>query len=159
MKNYLLLPNTYKVYGWILFLVAFAAFTFCYQIYPNLNPGNPTLEFKALDWTYHESAADLGQFENGQKELITSAIIIGLLMISFSREKREDEFISHLRLQSFQWAILISYGILILANWLIYGMNFFSFMIYNMLTVLIVFIIKFNLSLYMVNKRALADEK
>ena len=161
MKNYLLLPNKYKVLGWVLFLAAFAAFTFCYQIYPNyLSSSGHNLEFKTLDWTLSDSGSiSSGLAENFQQEFMTSAVIIGLLLISFSREKREDEYIAHLRLQSFQWAILISYGILLVANWVIYGMDFLGFMIYNLLTVLLVFIIKFNFSLYMLTKKGLADEK
>lgn len=157
MKNYLLLPHKYKLFGWILFLTGLAAFTFCYIVYNNLGEGHANLELPFLGWNYSSNGLLIS--ENVQKELFTSAVILGLLIISFSREKREDEYINLLRLQSFQWAILISYGILFVANWVIYGMNFFNFMTYNLLTVLIVFIIKFHVSLFLLNKRELADEK
>jgi hypothetical protein len=145
----------------VLFVVAFAAFTFCYQIYPNyLNADNRNFEFQSLDWSREDTGSILrDQSGNLQKEFITSTVIIGLLLISFSKEKREDEYIAHLRLQSFQWAILISYAILFIANWVIYGMDFLGFMMYNLLTVLLVFIIKFNVSLYILGNRGAANEK
>lgn len=90
--------------------------------------------------------------ESGLDEIIFSFVLIGLLLISFAKEKNEDEYISFLRLKSWQWAVLISYGILFFANWLIYGSMYLAFMVYNMFTVLLVFIIKFNFSLYMLKK-------
>lgn len=92
-------------------------------------------------------------------EIILSFVIIGLLLISFSKEKNEDEYISLLRLKSWQWSVLVSYGVLFIATWTIYGGMFLVFMIYNMLTVLLVFIIKFNFNLYRLRKEGISDEK
>jgi len=143
MKNSLLIANKYKVFGWLIFLgaaglhIAIAMFNLPF----------PKINFqliKGYDW------AD----ESGLDEILFSLILIGLLVVSFAREKKEDEYISFLRLRSWQWAVLISYGILFFANWLIYGMAYLSFMAYNMFTVLVVFLIKFNLSLYQSRKGA-----
>ena len=81
---------------------------------------------------------------NWSEEIILSGLIIGLLLIAFSRQKHEDEFISSLRLESLQWAVLVNYLLLFIANWTVYGFNFLNVMIYNMLTVLIIFIIRFH---------------
>ncbi len=147
MKNYLLLPNKYKVLGWVIF-VASAGLHILVNIF---NMPFPKVEFQLIrvyDW------AD----SSGLDEIIFSFILIGLLLISFAKEKNEDEYISFLRLRSWQWAVLISYGILFFANWLIYGTMYLAFMVYNMFTVLLVFIIKFNYSLYLLRKGA-KDEK
>jgi hypothetical protein len=82
------------------------------------------------------------------EELIFTGLAIGLLMITFAREKMEDEYIMTLRLQSLQWAVLANAAILLLANWIFYGDHFLSVMIYNMLTVLIIFILQFHYVLY-----------
>lgn len=147
MKNSLLLPNKYKVLGWIIFLIA-AALHIVVNLFelPFLK-----VEFqliKGYEW------ADA----SGLDEIIFSFVLIGLLLISFAKEKNEDEYISFLRLKSWQWAVLISYGILFFANWLIYGTMYLAFMVYNMFTVLLAFIIKFNYSLYLL-KRGGGDEK
>ncbi len=81
-------------------------------------------------------------------EVALTGVIIGLLMIAFAREKNEDEYISKIRLESLQWAVIINYVLLIIANWLVYGWNFFDVMLYNMLTVLVIFILRFHLILY-----------
>ncbi|MES2828717.1 MAG: hypothetical protein V4687_11190 [Bacteroidota bacterium] len=158
MKNSFLISSKCKVYGWMIFFIALGLNVFCYSIYPNLNEENISLEIKALEWRT-DGSFDGGMKQNMQQEILSSLIIIGLLMISFSREKDEDEYITSIRLKSWQWAVLISYGILLIANLLIYGSNFLSFMLYNMLTVLVVFIAKFNYSMWMLRKERLEDEK
>lgn len=156
MKNYLLIPGKYKGIGWATFLVFAALYVYSHIIYPKSHDGVQLL-LPGLNWSY------AGRFDwantNLTIVLLTSGILIGLLMICFSKEKNEDEYISFLRLQCWQWAVLTSYGILFVANWLIYGEVFLGFMTYNMLTVLVVFIIKFNYSLYCLRKGRDENEK
>src|SRR5690606_13939809 len=128
-----------------IFLLFASLYAYCHLIYPAIYGGD-SLQIPGFTWTY-SSYFDWAN-TNLTNVVITSGILIGLLMICFSKEKREDEYISFLRLRTWQWAVLISYGILFFANWLIYGDWFLTFMIYNMLTVLVIFIIKFNYSLY-----------
>jgi hypothetical protein len=80
--------------------------------------------------------------------VVGSLFIIGGLLVGFSREKKEDEYIAKLRLTSLLWAVWVSYILLLLAFLFIYGAIFFSVMVYNMFTVLIIFIIRFNFLLY-----------
>jgi hypothetical protein len=79
-----------------------------------------------------------------------------LLFIAFAREKQEDEFIGKLRLESLQWAVLFNYALLLLATWLIHGLGYIDVMMYNMLTILLFFIIRFHVVLYK-NRSSLAD--
>jgi hypothetical protein len=80
-------------------------------------------------------------------EIALTGIIVSLMFIAFAREKQEDEFIESIRLKSLQWAVLVNYSMLILATWLIHGFGFIDVMMYNMLTVLIIFIARFHLVL------------
>jgi hypothetical protein len=84
--------------------------------------------------------------------------IAGGLMIGFSKEKREDEFIVKLRLSSLLWAVWVNYALLFLAFVFIYGTAFLTILYYNTITVLIIFIIRFNYMLYRYSKTAI-DEK
>jgi len=77
-------------------------------------------------------------------ELALTGIIVGLLFIAFAREKTEDEYIAQTRLESLKWAVLINYILLLVATWLVHGFAYIDVMMYNMLTVLIIFIIRFN---------------
>ena len=85
---------------------------------------------------------------NFTDEIALTGIITGLLLIAFSREKQEDEFINRIRLESLQWAVLVNYVLLIIAAFLVHGWSFIDVMMYNMLTVLIIFIVRFHVILY-----------
>jgi hypothetical protein len=81
------------------------------------------------------------------------------MLIVFAREKIEDEYISLLRLKCWQWSVLISFGILFILNFVFYGTAFYGFLIYNMFTVPLIFIAKFNFSLYLLRREREEDEK
>ena len=80
--------------------------------------------------------------------------IAGALLVSFSKEKTEDEFIANMRLSSLMWAVLLNYTLLFFAFAFVYGTPFLSVMIYNIFTVLVIFIARFNYLLYKNNKAA-----
>jgi hypothetical protein len=80
------------------------------------------------------------------------------MFVGFSKEKREDEFIEKIRLSSLLWAVWVNYGLLTLGFLFFFNMAFIYVMVYNMFTVLIIFIVRFNYILYKNNKTVL-DEK
>ncbi|MDY8136318.1 hypothetical protein [Aquimarina sp. 2201CG5-10] len=84
-------------------------------------------------------------------ELITLMIIIGGLLVSLSKEKIEDEFITQIRLDSFVWAILVNYLILLFATIFIYDIQYFNVLVFNMFTPLIIFVLRFNYVIYKKN--------
>lgn len=150
MKNNLLIPNKYKVFGWIIFLAFILLHIFTNIIYPEIGEKLP-LSMENSSRSFFDASSNM--------TLAGAGILLGLIMICFTREKNEDEYISYLRLRSWQVSVLISYSILFIANLFIYGSWFLSFMIYNLLTVLLVFIITFNLSLYKIKGERTGDEK
>ena len=91
-------------------------------------------------------------------ELIAGLLILGLGLISFSREKEEDEFIAKTRLDSLVWATYLNYGVLLLSILFVYEMAFFTVMIVNMFTILIFFVIRFNWVM-LKSKRQLRNEE
>lgn len=151
MKNTLLLPNRYKVYGWIIFL-----------IFAMLGLACLYFEFKIPGFQLYNSPSqgllDFNDY-NLTNELALTGVVLGLLLIAFAKEKNEDEYISHLRLKSWQWSVLVSYLILIVIVFAVYGTTFFSVLFYNIFTLLLVFIGKFNYSLYALKKEGSKDEK
>lgn len=151
MKNTLLLPNKYKVIGWVTSL-SFAALglacMYCEFKIPGLQ----------LYYAENEALLDFADY-NLTNELALTGIALGLLMVAFAQEKTEDEYVSHLRLKSWQWSVLVSYAVTFLIIFTFYGFNFLSGLIHNIYTVLIVFIIKFNWSLYKFRKEGLENEK
>ncbi|MEH3115916.1 hypothetical protein [Pedobacter terrae] len=157
MKNSLLISSKYKVLGWIIFICFATLGIFCmvegFEI-----PGFQLLS--TIEQTGEDSVSmDLFGTYNLTNELALLGITVGLLMIVFAKEKIEDEFISMLRLKSLQWAVLLSYIVLIVINFTAYGLNFLSLLVYNLWTVLIIFIIRFYWSLYRLKKEEVTDEK
>ena len=85
-------------------------------------------------------------------------IAIGGILATCSREKVEDEMISHIRLNSLLVALYINYAILIVASLLVYDLDFLQVMIYQMFTILIVFMIVFRYQVWRLQKGA-GDEE
>lgn len=142
MKSNLLLPYKAKWVGIALFLPAFilgfAFLFFDYEI--------PFLTIEVRPWMviFEKDSFFKTAGNNLTDELALTLTVIGLILIAFSREKIEDEFIQKTRLESLQWAVLVSYLLLIVCTWLIYGTSFFIAMVANLLTVLIIFNIRFH---------------
>lgn len=88
MKNSLLLPNKYKVLGWILFL-AFATLGFFCMLDDLKIPG---FELNILN-VKSDGLGDFRDF-NLTNELAFLGITVGLLMVVFAKEKIEDELIT-----------------------------------------------------------------
>jgi len=63
-------------------------------------------------------------------EITIFLITIGGLLVAFSKEKIEDEYIQKIRVESLIWAIFVNYLLLLIATILLYDFNFLDFM-YN----------------------------
>jgi len=158
MTPKLLLPSKYKTIGWIILIPAVIMGIII------------SLTGYEANWLNAKVFAIFNDEVFGKKEFfsfihtdITNTIIgflfiLGGLLVSFSKEKNEDEYISKLRLSSLLWAVAVSYLLLLLAFVFVYGTAFLNVMIYNMFTVLIIFIIRFNYILYK-NSKTVSDEK
>ncbi|MDU8887201.1 hypothetical protein RXV94_13600 [Yeosuana sp. MJ-SS3] len=145
MQTNYLLPNKYKILGWVLFTIGLA-----FGIFLLLNEYESDLLNAKVLAIYYEGIFDSqdGFFKiinnNIVDELATICIIIGGLIVGFTKEKIEDEFIYKLRKDSLVWAIIVNYLILIFTIVFIYNMTFFHVLVLNMFTPLIFFIIRFN---------------
>jgi len=56
--------------------------------------------------------------------------------------------IAAIRIRSLVWATYINYGILLLAILFVYEFSFFNVLVFNMFTLLIFFILRFNWELF-----------
>jgi hypothetical protein len=159
MKSRLLLPHKYKLLGW-------------YILIPATLLGIITLFFTdvvSLDLEAGMIAIVNEQFM-GQPEYfkiinmniiptVTGVLFLtGALLVSFSKEKVEDEFIFRLRQSSLLWAVLVNYSLLLACFIFIHGMAFLNVMVYNMFTILVIFIIRFHYILYR-NSKEISNEE
>lgn len=105
-------------------------------------------EFAFLDFRVSTSKMISASNQNLTDEVALTGCIIGLLLMSFARVRYEDEFIHSLRLEAWQWAVLIHFAVLLIGIWTVYDIGFLYIMIGNMLTVLVIFLLRFHYLLY-----------
>lgn len=158
MSSKLLLPNKFKSLGWFILIPAtifglFIIFTSFEADWLN------TKVFAILTDQVLGKAESFSIVETNITNTLAGILfIIGAILVGFSKEKTEDEFIANIRLSSLLWAVYVNYILLFLAFIFIYGTAFFTVMVFNMFTVLIIFIVRFNYSLYK-NSKLVSDEK
>jgi len=158
MKTNYLFSSNFKKIGWFLFVtgIILGLIYFIYQSEPTfLNVNVLTIAEQSLfSKTSFFSITKTNLFD----EIIGLFLIIGSIFIAFSKEKSEDEFISKIRLESLVWATYINYAILTLTIIFVYDLVFFWVLVFNMFTILIFFIIRFNWVLYK-SKNQLQNEE
>ncbi len=158
METSYLLPHRFKKVGWLLFIPSaiLGLLTLIYDWTPDFLNVNVFGIF--IDEIIGTKRYFGFVYNNILNEILGVLVIISGLMIAFSKERVEDELITKIRLQSLVWATYWNYGILILAFLFVYDLSFLWVMIFNMYTVLIFFIIKFNWSLVKLNKALTYEE-
>lgn len=157
MKTKLLLPNCLKRVGWIM-LVPSSLLGLFIIISDYDFPFLDTRVFTFYSGTLHEPHYFDFIKANLTGTLVGVLFLIGAILVAFSKEKHEDEFISGIRLESLLWATYINYGVLVFCFIFFYEFEFLYVMIFNMFTILIFFIIRFYYMLYRA-KKSLSHEK
>lgn len=138
MKTRFLFPNYWRLIG-IFFIAAHLILGIMMKV---LHPGG-----FSKDINQPEPTAML--LHNDINILL---VVLGLFFIAFAKEKLEDEQISQLRLDSLQWAIYANYAIFVLCVILFNGINFVDIVAYNVITPLIIFILRFRWKIYLLNR-------
>lgn len=160
MKNSYLFPAYFKKIGWCMFPFMLAFSIYVLYIKNGLNwdvsmwtfvSDSRWLETSDSKW-FGTSVQDISD------EIAFTGMTVSLLFIAFAKRKDEDEYISRTRLESLVWAVIANYAILTAATWLVYGFPYFNVMLYNMFTILILFIVKFQLALYKLKKSMRNEE-
>ena len=160
MKTHFLFPNKYKKIGWMLFVPSFIASLVIRML--NINIEENMLEmrvFAILDSGIMSSNKFFTIIDNCiVDELLLFGLIIGGILIGFSKLKIEDEFTTKIRYESLVWAIYLNYGLILLFTLFLYGVAYLDVLFYNIFTVLLFFIIRFHFMLYKLNKTSNDDE-
>lgn len=158
MKANYLFPNKFKNIGWSILIpsVIIGLATLIYSYEPNL------LDFTVPAIFINELFGDKQLFgminTNILNEILGVLIIISSLLVAFSKEKSEDEYISKIRLESLVWAVYVNYGILLLSFLFVFDFSFLWVMVFNMFTVLLFFIIRFKWQISKLKKPARNEE-
>jgi len=140
MNNQMLLPGKWRWPGMLLFLIGGVAGILNFY---------GSWEWDLLDYSSssENTLVNLGD-QNFTNELALSFVLIGLLILCFTKVPHEDEYVFRHRLLSWQWSVLINYILLFIANWTLYEGAFFSVMLFGMLSVPMIFLIRFYFVLF-----------
>ena len=128
----LLFPHRYQKAGWIIFAICFAL-----GVYIMISDYSASYLLN--------NVAIIGT-------------IVGGVLATCSREKIEDEMTQQLRLNSLLMALYINYGLLIVASLVVYDLKFLNVMLYNMFTILLIFMVVFRYKIWRM-KKGVEDEQ
>ena len=158
MTSNLLLPNKFKIIGWfILIPIVIAGIYLSFTGFDTM-PLNAKV-FAVLNTEFMSETVYLHFIKTDITQTLVGVLfLIGGLLVSFSKEKIEDEYIAKIRLSSLLWAVGVNYILLLLCFIFVYGTGFLTVMVYNMFTILIIFIIRFNYLLFK-NAKMASHEK
>lgn len=158
MKLNYLFPNKYKKIGWLILIPS--AFIGLITIILDFEPNYLDLNVPAIfiDEVFGEKHFIGIVNNNVLNEILGVLIILSSLLVAFSKEKLEDEYISKIRLESLVWAVYFNYAILLISFLFIFDLSFLWVMIFNMFTILLFFIIRFNWQISKLKKSANYEE-
>ncbi len=116
--------------------------------------------FQRIGWIIFAISAAIGAYilftDNTDSYLLNNIAIIGIsigaILATCSREEVEDEMTGQMRLNSLLTALYINYAILIVCSLLIYDLDFLNVMLYNMFTILLIFMVVFRWKIWQVKK-------
>jgi hypothetical protein len=151
MKSRFLFPHKWRLLGYLCFA---ADLIFAIALKMLRPKGYVYADLHRVPGSAHNLQPDIiiDQGTRWHNDVIVLLVIFGLLLIAFSREKKEDELIAQMRLDSLQWAAYVNYGIFIICVIFIYGTNFLPVLIFNVITPLVFFIIRFQWRMYQFNR-------
>ena len=144
MTKELLLPHSFKKIGWVILIPTLLLGVL--MLIDGFN-GYPTYLMPAQGTACYETlcSATTGRALNN---IALVGICIGGIFVACSRERIEDEMISRIRLNALLTATALC----------TYDLSFLYVMIYNLLTMLLIFLAVFRWKLWRL-KHAVADEE
>ena len=153
-KNYLF-PHQFRVIGWVLVIVVLVTYVAEKLWFPNLTIKMPALYYDGSFEFMSDDLVPTGFFVMATTTLLSlrfPILTIGLILIGFTKEKIEDEFVTKVREQSLVWSTYVTAVLFILATLLIYGFPYLIVPYLVFFVFLILFIIKFRIELHRANK-------
>ena len=159
MKLNFLFPSKFKRIGWFTLIPSaiIGLLILIYEYEPSFLDFNVPAIF--VDELFSVNRKTFRMVTNNiLNEILGVLIIISTFLVAFSKEKSEDEYISKIRFESLAWAVYFNYAILILTLLFIYDFAFLWVMVFNMFTVLLFFIVRFNWQFSKLKKSASYEE-
>ncbi len=173
METKLLFPNRFKKLGWVLLvpgliLTVMSIFSMNFNLVDTpkssinfFNEGNIFSH-----WTNVQNVHPIPFFESGiifesdnitiarysedfTGEIVMTLVALGFLLVAFSREKIEDEWIAKVRLESFVWGFYLYILAFVIICWTQYQFGFLMILCWCLLIPPIVFLLRFHWFVYL----------
>ena len=152
MKTQFLFPNKYKKMGWMLFVPSMIIQLIAILFEVNLDNYLNVKVLALYQDTFGNKSLFFSIIKNSiTDELLTISLIIGGILICFSKLKNEDEYISKIRDESLVWSTYLNYGLIVFFTIFLYGISYLNVLFYNMFTLILFFIIRFHYMIYKLN--------
>lgn len=158
MKTNYLFPHKFKFIGLLILIPTILMYFFIDFKNSNFLVQGPEFLTFNVPHFFEDTQLLTYKLENLYNGLIGMMILISSLMIAFSKEKEEDEFIQKIRLDSLVWATYFNAFVLFLSLIFLYDWQFFWVMTFNMFTILWFFTIRFNFKIYLLKKTLTNEE-
>jgi len=143
MSTLQLFPHRFKMIGWFIFIPSLILGLISLSGVMNFEISLPVIYNSGFlnneDQGFLQTA-NIDLFPN----LFGVLIIVGGILVGFSKEKIEDEYISSLRLKSVFWSLIATYSIVLILFISIFGTLFFTAMIFSMFLPLVLYVFRFN---------------
>ena len=159
MKTHFLFPNKFKKVGWMLFVPSVIA-----SVYISVANLSIDKYWVVKVFAFSETGI-LGPnkyftlIKNSiVDESLLFSLIIGGILIGFSKLKIEDEFTSKLRYESLVWATYLNYGLILFFTIFVFGFSYLNVLFFNTFTLLLFFITRFHYLIYKLNKTSNDEE-
>lgn len=143
----LFLPNKIRIYGWVILL--FGLILGVIRFYFGIKPEFLNIKVFAVYSKYFETNYFKVIENHVSEELTALLILVGLFVISFTKEKIENESVSAIRYKSFILTFYINTQIIVLSFLFVYGFGFINILVINVFSPFIIYII---LSRYFLSK-------
>ena len=153
-KNYLF-PHQFRVIGWVMVIAVLVTFVVEQLWFRDLHIKMPALYYDGSFEFLSDEPAPTGFFVMATTTLLSllfPILTVGLVLIGFSKERIEDEFVTKVREQSLVWSTYVTAVLFILATLLVYGFPYLIVPYLVFFVFLMLFIIKFRVELRRANK-------
>lgn len=142
MKKNLLLPHACKIVGWFIMV--------------------PLIILWIMAWL-DDNLGKLGNWANDflfEKFMDPYLILIAgsMLMVAFSRERDEDEYVASVRSKYLMLAFYIDFIFIVVTTLTVYEFDYLNIMAIQMFLILFLHIVMFNMAMFVIRRRRSHEE-
>ena len=138
----LFLPNKLRIYGWVILL--FGIILCVSRFYFGVKPEFLNIKVFAVYSKYFETNYFKVIENHVSEELTALLILVGLFIISFTKEKIENDSVSAIRYKSLIFTFYINTVLISLSFLFVYGFGFINILVINVFSPFIIYIILFR---------------